>query len=81
MEPLDPSHELPPGHEQLDLPPPYHRAGWSWLLALVVSTVATFALTIVLVALNMNPGFILVSVPLVFVFTLFLVHAAVDRAR
>jgi hypothetical protein len=77
---LDPKHELPAGHELLDLPPPHHDAGWGWLFSLVIGTVSTFVVTIVLIATAANPALIVAVALVTFIFVTLLTRGVADHA-
>lgn len=81
MPELDPQHELPAGHEPLDLPPPHLRSGWSWLLSLAIASSSTFILILTLLSIGMSVGAVSIIGVVTFVLATFLVHAIAERAR
>lgn len=80
MPQLDPQHELPAGHELLDLPPPHHGAGWGWLFSLVVGSVSTFVVTIVLIATTANLALVVAVGLVTFIFVTLLTRGVADHA-
>ncbi|MBI4092476.1 MAG: hypothetical protein HY420_00970 [Candidatus Kerfeldbacteria bacterium] len=81
MSQLDPKHELQAGQELLDLPPGHRSPGWSWLLAAVIASFSTFSMIVILLTTGMNVIAIAIVAPLIFLFTVFLVHAIAEQAR
>lgn len=79
MTELDSHHELPAGDELLDLPPPHHRPGKSWLFALVLASITMFVLTVALLALGMNLLAIVFIAPAAFIFVVMTAHALGER--
>jgi len=66
------------GQEEI---PPGHRPSWSWLVAGAIASLLTFVATAVAIAVGWTGTTVAVLAPLVFIFLLFFLHAAAERAR
>lgn len=80
---LDPSHELPApestGHEWLGAE--NEPSWWIWILALIISTIATFSVILALLAAGTSVVTVAFVAPVIFIMTTFVSHAVVGRAR
>jgi hypothetical protein len=78
---LDPSHELTTEYDPLELPAADEPEWWKWTLSFIVATISVFSVVLVSLAAGTNAFTVAIVTPVIFIITIFLVHAVTERAK